>query len=56
MNKTSIRTVDLVNLLLGATDSGAGAPPALPGHVEDKLASMGSRPARGRRFARGRAV
>lgn len=48
MKKTSFDSV--VSLLLGDVDLGIGAPRPLPGHVEDRLASMGDGVARsGRR-------
>jgi hypothetical protein len=56
MNKTSISSIEIITLLLGDPDTGAGAPRTLPGHVEDRLASMGGvgvKPNR-RRFSRRR--
>lgn len=56
MRKTSFSTIDMISLLLGESDLGNGAPRPLPGHVEDRLASMGNsagKPGR-RRFARRR--
>ena len=41
MNKTSFSTINVISLLLGDADLGIGAPRPLPGHVEDRLASMG---------------
>jgi hypothetical protein len=59
MSKNSIRTVDLIVLLLGQTDTGAGVPRALPGHVQDRIASMGdgaARPGKRKRLPRRRAT
>jgi len=42
MYKTSISAIDMISLLLGDEDRGIGAPRPLPGHVEDRLASMGA--------------
>jgi hypothetical protein len=56
MRKNSITTIDLIAILLGETDNGSGRPHVLPGHVEDRLASMGGGTARSRpRFPRRRA-
>jgi hypothetical protein len=49
MNKTSFGTINVVSLLLGDVDLGIGAPRPLPGHVEDRLASMGDGVARSSR-------
>lgn len=54
MRKTSISSIEIITMLLGDPDTGAGAPRPLPGHVEDRLASMGGggvKPNR-RRFSR----
>jgi hypothetical protein len=55
MRRTSDSTIEIITLLLGDPDTGAGAPRPLPGHVEDRLASMGGgvKPNR-RRFSRRR--
>lgn len=55
MSKTSFSTIDMISLLIGDSDLGNGAPRTLPGHVEDRLASMGdgAKTAR-RRFSRRR--
>lgn len=42
MYKTSLSAVEMISLLLGDEDRGMGAPRPLPGHVEDRLASMGA--------------
>jgi hypothetical protein len=57
MQKNPINTIDLISLIIGEPDTGAGAPRPLPGHVEDRLASMGrgANPA-GRRRSRRRAT
>jgi hypothetical protein len=54
MRKTSLSYIDMISLLLGDKDLGSGAPRPLPGHVEDRLASMGAGAARvnRRRFPR----
>lgn len=49
MRKTSLSTIDIISVLLGDADSGSGAPRPLPGHVEDRLASMGGGAKAGRR-------
>lgn len=56
MHKTTLSTIDIIAALLGDADSGAGAPRPLPGHVEDRLASMGAGVAKSgrRRFSRRR--
>jgi hypothetical protein len=56
MRKTPFSTIDIVSVLLGDTDTGSGVPRPLPGHVEDRLASMGSGAAKAnrRRFSRRR--
>ena len=54
MRKTSIHTVDLITMLLGEVDTGSGAPSALPGHVQDRIASMGGADSTRRRFPRRR--
>ena len=57
MHKNSQSTIGMMSLLLGGdSDLGNGAPRPLPGHVEDRLASMGDGAAkRGRRrFSRRR--
>lgn len=41
MRKTPFSTIDIISVLLGDADTGSGAPRPLPGHVEDRLASMG---------------
>lgn len=58
MNKTSFSTINLISLLLGDEDLGSGAPRPMPGHVEDRLASMGASAGRTgrRRLARRREV
>ncbi len=58
MRKNSRSTIDIaISALLGDADTGSGAPRPLPGHVEDRLASMGDgggvKPGR-RRFSRRR--
>ena len=56
MRKTSMSSLEIITMLLGEPDSGSGAPRPLPGHVEDRLASMGHggvKPNR-RRFSRRR--
>lgn len=56
MRKTSSHTVNVISLLFGDEDLGIGAPRPVPGHVEDRLASMGANAARTdrRRFPRRR--
>jgi hypothetical protein len=56
MNKTSFNSIDVLSLLIGEPDLSHGAPRPLPGHVEDRLASMGDGAAavRRRRFSRRR--
>jgi hypothetical protein len=56
MYKTSISAVEMISLLLGDEDRGIGVPRPLPGHVEDRLASMGAGAARAqrRKFSRRR--
>jgi hypothetical protein len=41
MRRTKINAADIIAMLIGETDTGVGAPPQLPGHLEDRLASMG---------------
>lgn len=56
MSKTSFSNIDMLSLLIGEPDLGHGAPRPLPGHVEDRLASMGDGAAKvgRRRFSRRR--
>jgi hypothetical protein len=56
MRRTTIQAANIIAMLLGETDTGFGAPSPLPGHVEDRIASMGGAPAPSRRRLRRRRV